>query len=290
MILDACRNNPLAGRSLRATAAGLAQMSAPEGTLISFATQPGNAALDGIDGNSPYTKALAQTIRRPGLGLFDTFNDVGLAVQQATGGAQKPWMSNSPIKGSFYFSTPQDSPRPVPIATSPQATGDVERAWGAVKDTNSMAMLEEFRRQYPGSLYAGFAGARIDELRKAQTAVAAAGPAVGAPALAPGAYDPVGTVRAFYTALARADGKAATALVVPEKQGKGPFNAQGIEQFFSTVREPLTIQSVERAGNDLVSVKYRFMRPDGSVCRGDAKVNTTFEGGRTLIKAIAASC
>jgi uncharacterized caspase-like protein len=111
MILDACRNNPLAGRSLRATGAGLAQMSAPEGTLISFATQPGNAALDGVGGNSPYTRALAQTIRRPGLGLFDTFNEVGLTVQQATGGSQKPWMSNSPIKGTFYFSAPPEPPR-----------------------------------------------------------------------------------------------------------------------------------------------------------------------------------
>jgi len=48
--------------------------------------------------------------------------------------------------------------------------------------------------------------------------------------------------------------------------------------------------SIERAGSDLVNVKYRFTRPDGTVCRGDAKVNTTFEGGTTLIKAISANC
>ena len=66
VILDACRNNPFGGRGLRATGGGLAQMQAPEGTLISFATQPGNVAKDGADGNSPFTKALAQTIKRPG--------------------------------------------------------------------------------------------------------------------------------------------------------------------------------------------------------------------------------
>ena len=67
VILDACRNNPFGGRGLRATEGGLAQMQAPEGTLISYATQPGNVAQDGADGNSPYTKALAATIeaRRP---------------------------------------------------------------------------------------------------------------------------------------------------------------------------------------------------------------------------------
>jgi uncharacterized caspase-like protein len=44
VILDACRNNPFGGRGLRALTRGLAQMQAPEGTLISYATQPGNTA------------------------------------------------------------------------------------------------------------------------------------------------------------------------------------------------------------------------------------------------------
>jgi formylglycine-generating enzyme required for sulfatase activity len=103
VILDACRNNPFGGRGLRSTAPGLAQMQAPQGTLISFATQPGNVAADGKDGNSPFTKALAQAIRKPGLDIFRTFNEIGLAVASATGGAQQPWVSLSPIKGDFYF-------------------------------------------------------------------------------------------------------------------------------------------------------------------------------------------
>ena len=103
VILDACRNNPFGGRGLRTTAPGLAQMQAPKGTLISFATQPGNVAADGTGSNSPFTTALAETIRKPGLGLFDAFNAVGLAVERATGGAQQPWVSSSPIAGTFYF-------------------------------------------------------------------------------------------------------------------------------------------------------------------------------------------
>ena len=62
VILDACRNNPFGARGLRSSDGGLAQMRAPEGTLISYATQPGNVAQDGSDGHSPYTKALATTV------------------------------------------------------------------------------------------------------------------------------------------------------------------------------------------------------------------------------------
>ena len=106
VILDACRNNPFGARGLRASDGGLAQMRAPEGTLISYATQPGNVAQDGKDGNSPYTKALASTIKQSGLDIFQTFNQVGLAVKRETGGSQQPWVSSSPIDGTFYFVAP----------------------------------------------------------------------------------------------------------------------------------------------------------------------------------------
>jgi hypothetical protein len=106
VILDACRNNPFGGRGLRSADGGLAQMRAPGGTLISYATQPGAVAQDGSDGHSPYTRALAATLKQPGLDVFQTFNRVGLAVQRDTGGVQEPWVSSSPIDGTFYFVPP----------------------------------------------------------------------------------------------------------------------------------------------------------------------------------------
>ncbi|MBR0935487.1 caspase family protein [Bradyrhizobium jicamae] len=122
VILDACRNNPFGGRGLRAADGGLAQMRAPDGTLISYATQPGNVALDGTDGHSPYTKALASTIRQAGLDIFQTFNQVGLAVKRETGGAQQPWVSSSPIDGTFYFVPPAAPAAPqVAVAAQPEA-------------------------------------------------------------------------------------------------------------------------------------------------------------------------
>ena len=140
MILDACRNNPFGGRGLRATGSGLAQMQAPEGTLISFATQPGNVAKDGADGNSPFTKALAQTIKRPGLGIFEAFNEVGLLVMQATGNAQQPWYATSPIRGRFYFTG-------VPASGPPPATEEPRVAdKGTVKEARGTNPAETLRR------------------------------------------------------------------------------------------------------------------------------------------------
>src|ERR1700761_7967247 len=104
VILDACRNNPFGGRGLRSSDGGLAQLRAPEGTLLSYATQPGNVALDGDDGHSPFTRALVETMQKPGLDVLQAFNQVGLIVKRATGSAQQPWVSSSPIDGSFYFS------------------------------------------------------------------------------------------------------------------------------------------------------------------------------------------
>ena len=133
VILDACRNNPFGANALRTTSRGLAQMQAPEGTLISYATQPGNVASDGGDGNSPYAKALSQIMRKPGLGIFDAFNEVGLAVKAATGGLQLPWVSSSPIAGRFYFvdapMTPDGGPTsqlPVPVSGLDNAEKDLD--------------------------------------------------------------------------------------------------------------------------------------------------------------------
>ena len=103
-------------------------------------------------------------------------------------------------------------------------------------------------------------------------------------------YDPVSTVRSFYLALSKADGMSATALVVPEKRAAGAYNADSITQFYSGLREPLRVLSIERVNNDTVGVKYRFVRSNGTACVGDAKVNTILLEGKTLIMGISANC
>ena len=138
VILDACRNNPLpreAGLDQR----GLGTMDAPTATLISYATQPGNVAMDGAGDNSPYTAALVEAMRRPELTVLEVFNEAGLDVQRRTSGQQIPWVSLSPLPSRVYLhqaaSAAGATPAPAAPALAPPAhpCGDApERVRGPV--------------------------------------------------------------------------------------------------------------------------------------------------------------
>jgi tetratricopeptide (TPR) repeat protein len=181
VLLDACRDNPFSGHGVRSTTGGLAQMPAPVGTLISFATQPRSVSLDGTDGHSPYTEALAKAMQRPGAGLFKTFNEVGLAVEKATNGQQLPWVSSSPISGNFYFagkpapavadakptpSTP-DAPAPAPLVQEARLSPpDDPLRHDLVTDCDRLAAMP-YDTGHPPSL----AGVEVDKIDvKAATA------------------------------------------------------------------------------------------------------------------------
>jgi len=171
LILDACRNNPFAVRGVRGTASGLAEMQAPEGTVISYATQPGNVAGDGNGADSPYTSALAAAIRQPGLDVFHVFNQVGLSVKQLTGGVQQPWLASSPISGNFYFFN-----GPVTINPGPQAS-DEAVFWQSVANSRNPGDLQAYLRRYPNGSFAELAQQRLAAL----TAPVAPPPAASAP-------------------------------------------------------------------------------------------------------------
>lgn len=101
VILDACRNNPFA-RRFRSSGTGLAQMDAPIGTLIAFATAPGSVAQDGTGENGVYTRHLLESIATPGLPVEQMFKRVRVGVAKDTNEAQIPWESSS-MKGDFVF-------------------------------------------------------------------------------------------------------------------------------------------------------------------------------------------
>ncbi len=101
VILDACRNNPFQ-RSFRGVQTGLAQMDAPTGTFIAFATAPGSVAADGAGDNGVYTKYLLAEIEKPGVQIEHLFKQVRNGVMAETQGQQIPWESSS-LRGEFTF-------------------------------------------------------------------------------------------------------------------------------------------------------------------------------------------
>ncbi len=103
VILDACRDSPFAKR-FRSASRGLAVVSssAVKGTLIAYATSPGNVASDGEDLNGLYTKHLLKNIQTPGMPVEQVFKRVLQGVEHETNGKQSPWTSSS-FSGDFHF-------------------------------------------------------------------------------------------------------------------------------------------------------------------------------------------
>lgn len=106
-ILDACRDNPFSGKGGKtrsisnadSVSRGLARIFTNHtGSLIAFSTAPGDVALDGTGKNSPYTTALSEALRKPGLSIEAIFKSTRANVVQSTGGKQVPWENSSLVR------------------------------------------------------------------------------------------------------------------------------------------------------------------------------------------------
>lgn len=179
LILDACRNNPFAGKTRPAR--GLAQMDAPVGTLLAFATAPGKVAEDGSGPNSIYSLNLAKHLATPGLPVESMFKKVREAVVEGTDRRQVPWESSS-LLGEFAF---------VPGLAAPVASNAEQEAAGELAFWNSIqasTRADEYRaylRQYPRGRFAELARTRIAAFAPAPPASAPAAPARPDPQPAP---------------------------------------------------------------------------------------------------------
>ena len=101
VVLDACRNNPYAD-SFRSSSRGLARMDSPKGSLIAYATAPGDVADDGEGRNGVFTKHLLEQMQKPGVQVEQVFKQVTQAVYAETRQRQTPFTTSS-LLGEFYF-------------------------------------------------------------------------------------------------------------------------------------------------------------------------------------------
>jgi Caspase domain len=103
IVLDACRENPFERAWHRsASSRGLAPVYAPKGTIIAYATSPGQIASDGAGRNGAYTAALLKHIDTPDVSLENMFKRVRNTLSAATNGKQISWEHTS-LAGDFFF-------------------------------------------------------------------------------------------------------------------------------------------------------------------------------------------
>jgi hypothetical protein len=209
VLLDACRDNPLArnlARSMGTRSAqigtGLAEVKTGIGTLIGYSTQPGNVALDGAGRNSPYADALLRHIEAPGRDVSGVLIAVRNDVLRATDGKQVPWEHTS-LTGQVYLKIEAAAPSSgaLPQATQPRSYDrELEISfWNSVKDSKSPAIIETYLQRYPSGTFAGLARAMIQDMRR----VAALPPTGAAVPVPPLQNAPPDLARALQTELQR---------------------------------------------------------------------------------------
>ena len=178
VFLDACRDNPFAAKIKSNSAtrsvsvqSGLAEMKSGEGTLIAFATGPGQTALDGQDGtNSPFTRALMANIASPGVEIQQAMTKVRAQVNEETNKNQLPW-GHTNLIGAVYL-----NPAPAAAGSAVAATNvpaviagpasEVElEFWRSIKDSNKPEELNAYLTNYPNGTFKSLALARIASLQ-----------------------------------------------------------------------------------------------------------------------------
>jgi uncharacterized caspase-like protein len=156
MILDACRNNPLADRLQKtivgasrsvATTRGLARIDKTQGMVVAYATAADEVAQDGQGRNSPFTAALLKRLQEPGLEIEMMFRRVAYDVNAQTGGRQRPETYISLL--SEYYLNQSD-----------------RIVWERIKDQDDVTALRDFVNKYPSSPHAIFARNRLELLER----------------------------------------------------------------------------------------------------------------------------
>ncbi|MFH1873331.1 MAG: caspase family protein [Pseudomonadota bacterium] len=160
IILDACRNNPF-GAVYRPEQKGLSQFDAPVGSLLAYATAPGNVASDGDGQNGLYTEHLVRELGRRGTRIEDALKRVRLNVRLASHGAQVPWETTSLESDVFIFNGGASQLSEAEIEK--QLEADVTE-WTRIKSSKTIDDWVGYLRNFPNGRFAEIAQMRMNRL------------------------------------------------------------------------------------------------------------------------------
>jgi hypothetical protein len=161
IILDACRENPF-GRDFRVPQKGLSQLDAPPGTLLAYATAPGNVASDGSGANGLYTENLLREIPAPDAKIEDVFKRVRLAVRRRSNGRQIPWESTS-LEEDFYFHPPAE----IRKLGEDEARARFEEElaqYEKIQEASEAVPLVDYLKRYPSGQFSELVQLRLDQV------------------------------------------------------------------------------------------------------------------------------
>ena len=202
VILDACRNNPLA-RSMQRTVSTRSVSNGSLGdlnedllgdeTLVAYSAAAGTTAADGEGRNSPYTAALLAHLEEPvDIGLM--FRRVRAQVLSATNRRQRPHEYGSLLREHYLSVSGGGEPAAAvagaptgPTGAATAARGPAEAGpaaviaggssavlaqqetvfWQSIVDSTSRADFEAYLARWPAGVYAPLARGRVAALRSA---------------------------------------------------------------------------------------------------------------------------
>ena len=176
VILDACRNNPLA-RSMQRTVARRSVSGGSFGdlnedllgdeTLVAYAAAAGTTAADGRGRNSPYTAALLAHLEEP-LELSALFRRVRARVLESTDGQQRPHEYASLLREHYLSAV--SGPAPVAVTAADGAAARLQQEtvfWQSIMGSTNAADFEAYLGQFPDGVYRALVANRLAELRPA---------------------------------------------------------------------------------------------------------------------------
>ena len=156
VMLDACRNNPISGKFRSAQVSGLASPGiTPKGTVIVYATDPGNVAADGDGRNGLFTRGLLTAFRGKDLSLDGVLTVASAEVERVSGQTQTPYV-NGPktLQKTFYF-------RAVPDSVGKESE---KAAWARIEQSTKAADFVAYLQTYPTGAHAELAGKKLTQL------------------------------------------------------------------------------------------------------------------------------
>jgi formylglycine-generating enzyme required for sulfatase activity len=176
VVLDACRDNPLANSMQRADGTkgltrGLGRVE-PVGRnlLVAYATKDGHVAADGAGTNSPYTTAILEALKQPGLEVRLFWGKVHDRVLSATSRSQEPFTYGALGAEALYLNPPgpsEGSNASSPLPPRPCDSGENERAlWQSVEKLGTAKAYEAYLSQCPAGLFSTVAKLQLAGLTR----------------------------------------------------------------------------------------------------------------------------